>query len=85
VRVAANDYGDACCGGIDVEIVDGVDEIEGFSGQLDVFGRGEIGAGAIGVYVAANGGDGSDGGKGGENLGSPTSPAWRMWSGPEVG
>ena len=65
VGVAGDDDGNA--GGFwgEVEVVDGVKHVEEAAAELEDFGGGEEGAGAVGVDVAADGGDGSDLGEGG--------------------
>ena len=49
--------------------VEGVDEVEEVAAELDSFGGGELGAGAVGVDVAADGGDGGDLAEGVEDVG----------------
>ncbi len=60
VGVAADDRRDAGGGGIEVEIVDGVDEVEEAAGEFDGLGGGELGARAGGVDVTADGCGGGD-------------------------
>lgn len=67
VRVAADDGADAGGGGVEVEVVHGVHEVEEVAGELDGLGWREIGAGARGVDVATDGGDGRDLLKGAED------------------
>ncbi len=55
--VAADDGGDDCGFAIQIQPVQEVDEIEKMACQLDGLSGGEIGAGAVGVYVAPVGGD----------------------------
>ena len=66
--MAADDAGDSG-GGVQVQIVDGVDQVEETAGEFDSFGVGELGAGAVGVDVAADGGHGGDGAQGVEDGG----------------
>lgn len=68
VGVAADDGGEAGGGGVQVEVVDGVDEVEEGAVELDDVGWGQVGAGAVGVDVAADGGDGGYGAEGAEDL-----------------
>jgi len=68
VGVAGDDGGDSSRDGADVEIVDGVDEVEELARDFDHLCGREIGAGAMDVDVAADGGDGSDGAQGIEDL-----------------
>ena len=58
--VAVDDDGDSGCTGVEVEVVDGVEHVDEAAVELDGFGCREIGAGAVEIDVAANGGDGSD-------------------------
>ena len=60
VGVAADDDGDACGFGVEVEPVDGMDEVEEAASEFYGFGFGELGTGAVGVGVAADGCHGSD-------------------------
>lgn len=65
VSVAVEDGGKFGCGGVEVEGLEVVEhvEVEAGVGRIldeDDFGLGELGAGAFGVDVAANGGYGSD-------------------------
>jgi len=53
--------------GVQVEVMDGVNEVEESAGQLDGFGFGELGAVAVGVDVAADGGDRGELAQGTEN------------------
>ena len=67
--MAAEDHGDAGGARVDVQPLDGVNEVDEMAGEFDGFGCGERGAGAVGVDVAADGGDGRDGAQGGEDDG----------------
>ena len=58
--VTAHDHMDVCCDGIEVEIGDGMDEIEEMVLEFDGFGRREKRGVALTIDVAANGGDGSE-------------------------
>ena len=62
VGVAGED--DANAGGlrVEVEVVDGVKDVDQAAGEFDGLGGGKEGAGAVGVDVAADGGDGGDAG-----------------------
>ena len=66
--VAADDAGHAGGDGVDVQVVDGVHEIEEAAAKVDGFGWGQRGAGAAGVNVAADGCDGGDRAQDFENL-----------------
>ena len=69
VGVAADDHCYAGCFGVDLEPLDGVDEVDHLAAEFDDFGRGEPGAVAEGVNVAADCGDGGDLAQGGEDVG----------------
>ena len=58
--MSADDSPNACGGGVQVEIVDGVDEVEKASAQLDGFGGVQIIEDRGGIHIAADGGEGSD-------------------------
>lgn len=60
VGVAADDGGDAGCDRVQVEVMDGVDEVEEAAGKLDGVGRGKATAEAVVIRVATNRGEGSD-------------------------
>lgn len=69
VGVAVEDCGESGGSGVEVEVLDVVKEIEVAAGEGDYFSGGESGAGALGVDVAANGGDGGDLGELAEDFG----------------
>ena len=69
VGVSVDDCGDAGGVGVEVEVFAGVDDVEEAAGQLDGLGGGEEGVGAVGVDVAADGGDRGDAGQGDEDGG----------------
>jgi len=60
VGVAADDRSDAGGGGVEVEVVDGVDEVEEAAAQLYGFGGVQVVEDGGGVHVAADGREGSD-------------------------
>jgi hypothetical protein len=60
VGVATDDCGDAGCDRVQVEVMDGVDEVEETAGKLDDVGIGETVAKAVVIRVATNRGEGSD-------------------------
>ena len=64
VGVAVEDDSDAGGLGIEVEVFEVVDDVDEAAGEFDGLGGGEVGAGAVGVDVAADGGDGGDAAKG---------------------
>jgi len=69
VGVTVDDCGDAGCAGTEVEVLAGVEYVDQASGQLDGLGFGEEGAEAVGIDVAADGGDGGDAAECGQNVG----------------
>ena len=62
VGVPVEDNADACGLGVEVEVVEGVKDVDEAAGELDGLGGGKEGAGAVGVDVAADGGDRGDAG-----------------------
>lgn len=62
VGMAAEDDADACCLRIQIQIFERVNHVDEAAGEFDGLSRWEGGAGAVGVDVAADGGDGSDAG-----------------------
>ena len=66
--MARDDGGDAGGFRTDVEVGNGVDEVEEVACELDELSGGKAGAGAMGVNVAADGGDWSELAKGIENF-----------------
>jgi hypothetical protein len=69
MRVTEDDDADVGDVRVEVEVVDGVEHVEETAGELNGFGGGELGAGAVGVDVAADGGDGRDAAEFGEDVG----------------
>jgi len=65
VGMAIEDCRKSCGCGVEIELMHVVEQVEGNfrigAGQRDYFGFGELGAGAVGVDVAADGGDWGDG------------------------
>ncbi len=71
VRVTTDDYGNLGSAWIDLEVLQGVNEVEEVSVELDGLSFGKCGAGPVGVDIAADGGKRSDCAKGLENSGIP--------------
>ena len=66
--MARDDGGDAGGFGTDIKAGNGVDEVEEMACELDELSGGKAGAGAVGVNVAADGGDWGELAKGVENF-----------------
>jgi hypothetical protein len=69
VGVAVEDDAEAGGLGLDVEVGKVVEHVDEAAAELEGFGGGEVGAGAVAVDVAANGGDGSNVAEGFEDVG----------------
>ena len=61
VGVAGDDGGYSGGGRVQVEVGEGVDEVKETACELDGLGCGKLGAGAVDIDVAADGGYGGDG------------------------
>ena len=60
---------ESCCFGLQVELRQIVQNVDGKAGDLDNFSLGQSARPGVVIDVAANGGYGGDGCEGGENLG----------------
>lgn len=69
VGVAADDAGDSGGVWVDIQPVDGVDEVEETASEFDGFGFGKLGADAVDVDIAADRGDRGDLAEGVEDVG----------------
>ncbi len=67
--MAVDDHGDAGGLGVEVEVFAGMEHVDEAAGEFDGLGGREEGGGAVGVDVAADGGDAGDAGEGGEDGG----------------